>query len=69
MTDMLDLWIPTLLSAVAVFVASSVIHMISGFHKNDYPAPPNQDALPASPTKIPARQDPSGCSIQTRCPS
>ena len=45
MTDMLDLWLPTLLSAVAVFIASSVIHMVSGFHKNDYPGPPNQDAL------------------------
>ena len=42
---MLALWLPTILSAVAVFIASSVIHMISGFHKNDYPGPPNQDAL------------------------
>jgi len=42
---MLDLWLPTILSAVAVFIASSVIHMVSGFHKNDYPGPPNQDAL------------------------
>ena len=45
MTDMMALWLPTVLSAVAVFFASSAIHMVSGFHKNDYVAPPNQDAL------------------------
>ena len=45
MTDMLALWVPMVLSAVLVFIASSVIHMVTGFHKNDYPAPPNQDAL------------------------
>ncbi len=45
MTDMFSLWMPIVLSAVAVFIASSVIHMVTGFHKNDYVAPPNQDAL------------------------
>ncbi len=45
MTEMSALWMPTVLSAVGVFIASSVIHMVSGWHKNDYLAPPNQDAL------------------------
>ncbi len=45
MTDLSSLWMPTVLSAVAVFFASSIIHMASGWHKNDYLAPPNQDGL------------------------
>jgi len=45
MTPLTTLWLPILLSAVAVFVASSVIHMASPWHKNDYAAPPYQDGL------------------------
>lgn len=37
------LWLPILLSAVLVFVASSVIHMMLGYHKNDYRPVPAQD--------------------------
>ena len=39
-----SLWLPILLSAVFVFVASSIIHMVLGYHKNDYKAVPNEDA-------------------------
>jgi hypothetical protein len=39
------LWLPLLLSSVFVFVASSVIHMLSPWHKGDYPLLPNQDAV------------------------
>lgn len=45
MVSMMDLWLPILLSAVAVFAASSVIHMAPLWHKNDYPAVPDQDAV------------------------
>lgn len=45
MTDMSALWMPLVLSAVVVFFVSSLIHMVSGFHKNDYLAPPNQDGV------------------------
>jgi hypothetical protein len=38
------LWLPTLLSAVFVFVASSIVHMMMPWHKNDYRQVPNQDA-------------------------
>jgi hypothetical protein len=34
---MSQLWIPILLSAIAVFIASSLIHMVSPWHKGDYP--------------------------------
>ena len=30
------LWLPILLSAVIVFVVSSILHMALPFHKNDY---------------------------------
>jgi hypothetical protein len=37
MTGLTLLWLPILVSAVLVFVASSVIHMASPWHKSDYP--------------------------------
>jgi hypothetical protein len=40
----LALWLPILVSAVVVFVLSSVIHMLSPWHKNDYPRLANEDA-------------------------
>lgn len=45
MVPMLSLWLPILLSAVAVFVLSSLIHMVFGYHKNDYAALPREDAV------------------------
>jgi hypothetical protein len=42
-TELSALWIPILLSAVIVFVVSSVIHMASPWHKSDYPRMPNED--------------------------
>jgi hypothetical protein len=39
------LWLPILVSAVLVFVVSSVIHMLSPWHKSDYPRLPNEDAV------------------------
>jgi len=45
MTELSVLWLPILLSAVIVFVVSSVIHMLSPWHKGDYPQVPNEDRL------------------------
>ncbi|HLZ45112.1 MAG TPA: hypothetical protein VKQ05_05475 [Gemmatimonadales bacterium] len=39
------LWLPILVSAVAVFVFSSVIHMTPLWHKNDYPRYTNEDRV------------------------
>jgi hypothetical protein len=36
MVSVLSLWLPILLSAVVVFVASSIIHMALGYHAGDY---------------------------------
>jgi len=43
MLPVMSLWLPILLSAVLVFVASSVIHMFLGYHKNDYARLPDED--------------------------
>jgi hypothetical protein len=45
MVTIASLWLPILLSSVLVFIASSVIHMASPWHKSDYPKLPNQDAV------------------------
>ena len=45
MVALSSLWLPILLSAVAVFILSSIIHMATPWHKNDYPKLPNEDAV------------------------
>lgn len=45
MVALSSLWLPIVLSAVAVFVLSSVIHMATPWHRNDYPRLPNEDAV------------------------
>lgn len=39
------LWLPILLSAVAVFVISALIHMVLGYHASDYKKLPNEDGV------------------------
>lgn len=41
----LQLWLPILLSAVIVFVASSIIHMVLPFHKSDYRKLPDEEKV------------------------
>jgi hypothetical protein len=43
MISLTALWLPILLSAVIVFVASSLIHMVLPWHKSDYPKMPNEE--------------------------
>ncbi|MGH9441383.1 MAG: hypothetical protein ACRD16_03835 [Thermoanaerobaculia bacterium] len=45
MTGLTALWLPILLSSVAVFIVSSLIHMASPWHKSDYPNLANQDQV------------------------
>ena len=45
MVSVLSLWIPILVSAVIVFVASSVIHMLLPIHRNDLRKVPREDEL------------------------
>jgi hypothetical protein len=45
MTALSALWLPILLSAVLVFIVSSIIHMALPWHQQDYPKLPNEDAV------------------------
>jgi hypothetical protein len=43
MTPFSALWLPILLSAVFVFLASSILHMLLPWHRSDYRKVPNED--------------------------
>jgi hypothetical protein len=45
MVSVISLWLPILLSAVAVFIISSIIHMFLGYHKNDFEKIPSEDQV------------------------
>jgi len=45
MVALTALWLPILLSAVIVFVASSIMHMVLPYHKGDYKQLPNEEGL------------------------
>ncbi len=45
MNALLSLWLPILLSAVVVFVISSLIHMLLNWHASDYGTFENEDAV------------------------
>ena len=58
MVPILTLWLPILLSAVFVFIASSIIHMMFRYHANDMKKLPDEDAAADALRKlnIPAGQ-------------
>ena len=43
-----ELWLPIVLSAVIVFVASSIMHMVLPYHKSDYTQLPDEDKFLAT---------------------
>ena len=45
MVSIVSLWLPILLSAVAVFLVSSVIHMVFQYHKTDFKQIPSEDQV------------------------
>lgn len=45
MVGILSLWLPIVVAAVLVFVASSAIHMFLKYHNADYGAVPQEDAV------------------------
>jgi len=45
MVTVISLWLPILVAAVLVFVASSVIHMVLNYHMSDFAKLPNEDAV------------------------
>lgn len=48
MVSLGSLWLPVLLSATFVFVASSIIHMLLGYHNRDYTPLANEDEVRAA---------------------
>lgn len=48
MVSIAALWLPILLSAVAVFVVSSVIHMFLKYHNTDFGTVPREDEVQAA---------------------
>lgn len=44
MVSLMSLWLPILLSAVAVFIVSSVIHMVFRYHNSDFQSLPDEAA-------------------------
>jgi len=45
MVPLASLWLPILLSAVIVFIASSLLHMVLKYHRSDWAKLPNEDAV------------------------
>src|SRR3954467_5676345 len=54
MVSLAALWLPIVLSAVIVFVASSILHMILPFHKSDYKKLPDEEVARAALRGVPA---------------
>ncbi|MBI4444539.1 MAG: hypothetical protein HY645_01415 [Acidobacteria bacterium] len=52
MVSITSLWAPILLSAVIVFVVSSLIHMVLPYHRSDYSKVPAEDELMAAMRKL-----------------
>ena len=48
MVHLAALWLPILLSAVIVFVASSILHMVLPYHRSDYSKLPDEDNVRAA---------------------
>jgi hypothetical protein len=53
MVTLASLWLPILLSAVLVFIASSVLHMVLKYHRSDWAAVPGEDAVMDALRSIP----------------
>ncbi len=45
MVPIISLWLPIILSAVAVFLISSIIHMVLPYHKSDFKKIPEEDRV------------------------
>lgn len=56
MASIMGLWLPILLSAVVVFIASSVMHMLLTYHRKDFSQLPNEDRVLDAMRGAPAGQ-------------
>lgn len=52
MVSIMALWLPILISAVLVFAASSIIHMMLPYHRSDFGKVPSEDEVMAALRKF-----------------
>ncbi len=68
MVALADLWLPILLSAVFVFIASSILHMVIPIHKSDHKKLEKEDEVRAAMRSAGVRPGeymfPSACSMK-----
>ncbi|HVR44303.1 MAG TPA: hypothetical protein VMS56_12765 [Thermoanaerobaculia bacterium] len=57
MTPLTALWLPIVLSAVLVFIASTIIHMVVKWHDSDYSAVPDEAKMRAALAAVPIPPD------------
>ena len=48
MVSLAALWLPIILAAVIVFIASSILHMVLPYHRGDYKKLPDEDKVSAA---------------------
>jgi hypothetical protein len=53
MVPVMSLWVPILLSAVVVFIASSILHMVLTYHRGDFKALPMEADVLDSLRRVP----------------
>ncbi len=64
MASLTALWLPILVAAAAVFVASSIMHMVLPYHRNDYKQLPDEEKVLAA---LRAAQVPRGLYVFPYC--
>ena len=64
MSEMLPLWLPILATAILIFIASSLIHMVFKWHNSDYGKLANEDDIRAA---IRASAPPPGQYVLPHC--
>ena len=45
MVSLAALWLPIVLSAIIVFIASSIMHMVLPYHRSEYHALPDEERV------------------------
>ncbi len=60
MISLAELWLPILLSAVVVFIVSSILHMVISIHKGDFKKLPGEESESGNGGRQPSQPDRRG---------
>lgn len=66
MVSLTSLWLPILVSAVIVFVASSIIHMVLPYHRSDMRKLAQEDEVLAALRRLTFHRATTGCRSPAR---